>query len=451
MKASILGLSAAALLLAAMPTLPAFAQVGSDFTYQGKLELSGDLVNGSADFQFRLFSSSGGGSQIGSTQNVNNVNLVDGLFTLPLNFGSDAFNGDERYLEIAVRSPADSGSFVILTPRQKLTAAPYAQFSAKPWGTSGVNTFYNTGGVGIGTSSPNGKLDVRSGGGSYWQIDNTNGDLHTNGGTDGVSGIYNDNTAAAARTEIILNGQPRLVVNKNGGVGIGTTTPLRRFTVEDGGLFTARFQNSHPIASVVEFTNTVSNTTWELGVAGPDIPFGIIPGAMYFYRSGDEFGPPMVIAPNHWIGMGMNDPGFRLDLPNFGNADGRARANAWVTYSSARWKENVQTLDGALDKIMAMRGVSFDWKPEHGGKHDIGFVAEEVGQVVPEIVSWEKDGQWAQGMSYDRVTALTVEAIKEQQIQIESLQAANAELREQLENLMQHIEAKDIEAGAEMK
>jgi hypothetical protein len=451
MKASILGLSAAALLLAAMPTLPAFAQVGSDFTYQGKLELSGDLVNGTADFQFRLFGSSGGGSQIGSTQNVNNVNLIDGLFTLPLNFGSDAFNGAERYLEIAVRSPAGSGSFIILTPRQKLTAAPYAQFSAKPWGTNGVHTFYNQGGVGIGTSSPAGKLDVRSGGGSYWLIDNVNGDLHTNGGSDGVTGIYNDTLGNAARTEIIVNGAPRLAVNGGGGVGIGTTTPLRRLSVLDGGIFTARFENTHPIGSVVEFTNTASNTTWEFGVAGPEIPWGMIPGCMYFYRQGDEFGPPMVISPNHWIGMGVTDPGFRLDLPNIGNADGRGRANAWVTYSSARWKENVQTLDGALDTIKQLRGVSFDWKPEHGGKHDIGFVAEEVGQVVPEIVSWEKDGTWAQGMSYDRVTALTVEAIKEQQIQIESLQAANAELREQVENLMQHIAAKNIEVGAEMK
>jgi hypothetical protein len=151
----------------------------------------------------------------------------------------------------------------------------------------------------------------------------------------------------------------------------------------------------------------------------------------------------MTLAPNSWIGLGVTDPQFRLELPNIGNADGRARANQWVTYSSIRWKDNVKTLEGALDKVMHLRGVSFDWKPEHGGTHDIGFVAEEVGKVVPELVTWEKDGQWAQGLAYDRVTALTVEAIKEQQTQIEGNQRRidgllqeSAELQAKVEALM---------------
>jgi hypothetical protein len=457
MKASILGLSAALLLGATMIASPstAFGQsaLGSAFTYQGQIKLAGEVVNGTADFQFRLFNSSGGSTQIGSTQSASNVAVANGVFTLPLNFGADAFNGEARWLEIAVRSPAGAGNFVILTPRQPLNAAPYALFSAKPWGTNGSSTFYTNGNVGIGTSSPAAKLDVRSGGGSYWQIDNTNGDLHTNGGTDGVTGFYNDSTAAAARTEIILNGQPHLVVNKAGQVGIGTTAPTagRRLTVVDGGIFTARFENSHPIGSAVEFVNTASNATWEFGVAGPGIGFGIQPGSMYFYQANDPFGPPMVIAPNHWVGVGSTAPEFRLDLPNIGNADGRGRANQWVTYSSARWKENVETIDGALDMVKQLRGVSFDWKKEHGGSHDIGFVAEEVGRVVPEIVSWEKDGQWAQGLAYDRITALAVEAIKEQQSQIEDLMQANAEMRAQIAELMRHVPAMNGEVHAQVK
>jgi hypothetical protein len=286
----------------------------------------------------------------------------------------------------------------------------------------------------IGTTTPAGRLDVRTGG-AYFLIDSVNGDLHMNGGTDTVAGIFNDSAGLTARTDFIVNNQTHMSLNGAGHLGIGTTTPLRRLTVVDGGLLTARFENTHPVASVVEFANTASNVTWEFGVAGAEPAFGMPAGAMYFFRQTDPFGPPMVIAPNHWIGMGVTQPGFRLDLPNIGNADGRGRANAWVTYSSARWKENVQPIENALDTIMSMRGVSFDWKPEHGGAHDIGFVAEEVGAIVPEIVTWEEDGEWAQGLAYDRITALAVEAIKEQQGQIETLKQANDAMRMEIEEM----------------
>lgn len=440
MRTNVLGL-AAAMLSAAMTTMismPASAgfTLGTDFTYQGRLELAGDVVDGLADFQFRLFNSPEGTGQVGSTYAISEVDVNNGVFTVPVDFGSNAFNGDGRWLEIAVRSPAGSGNFVILTPRQYISATPYSILSLKPWGKNGNSTFYTDGNVGIGTTNPNGRFDVRSGNSSYWQIDSTNGDLHTNGGSDGVAGIYNDSNSTIARTELIVGGQPRLVANKFGAVGVGTTDPLRRFTVLDNNLFTARFENTHPVAAVVEFSNPTTAATWELGVVGSEHTAGMDPGAMYFFKQGAAE-VAMTIGPNQRIGMGVNDPAFRLDLPNFGTVDGRARANQWVTYSSERWKENVRPIDNALDVVKQLRGVSFDWKKEHGGTHDLGFVAEEVGKVVPELVTWEADGEWAQGLAYDRITALTVEAIKEQQAQIDALQQDNDELRKQVALLMQ--------------
>jgi polyhydroxyalkanoate synthesis regulator phasin len=53
------------------------------------------------------------------------------------------------------------------------------------------------------------------------------------------------------------------------------------------------------------------------------------------------------------------------------------------------------------------------------GKHEVGVIAEEVGAVVPEIVSWEKNGKDAQGVDYSRLTALLIEATKEQQALIQ--------------------------------
>jgi len=81
--------------------------------------------------------------------------------------------------------------------------------------------------------------------------------------------------------------------------------------------------------------------------------------------------------------------------------------------SSIRWKSNIQAIDNPLDKVLQLRGVYFDWDQEHGGEHDVGMIAEEVGKVLPEIVRYEEDGIYTSGMDYSKLTPLLVEAIKE--------------------------------------
>lgn len=90
--------------------------------------------------------------------------------------------------------------------------------------------------------------------------------------------------------------------------------------------------------------------------------------------------------------------------------------------SSIRWKNNIQPLSGALDKVLAMRGVYFDWDAEHGGQHDMGMIAEEVGKILPEIVLYEENGVDASGMDYSKLTPVLLEAIKAQQKMIEDLE-----------------------------
>jgi hypothetical protein len=131
---------------------------------------------------------------------------------------------------------------------------------------------------------------------------------------------------------------------------------------------------------------------------------------------------------NGYVGIGVTNPAFRLELPNQANPAGRGRANSWVTYSSMRWKEEIRPIENALERVMQLRGYHFRWKPEYGGTEDIGFLAEEVARVVPEVVSYEPDGQVA-GMDYSRLTALLVEALKQQQREI-------AELRSLVEQLL---------------
>ena len=84
----------------------------------------------------------------------------------------------------------------------------------------------------------------------------------------------------------------------------------------------------------------------------------------------------------------------------------------WFSPSSQRWKENVVTIDQPIDKLIALRGVYFDWDEENGGRHDVGFIAEEIGEILPEIVVYEDNGIDARGMDYTRMTPLLVEAMK---------------------------------------
>jgi hypothetical protein len=112
----------------------ASAPLSTSFTYQGRLTDGGNPANGSYDFRFILYDAEISGSQVGSTVNKDDVTVTDGLFTVKLSFGGGVFTGDERWLEIFVRPGASTGPYITLTPRQALTATPYAVYAlGAPW------------------------------------------------------------------------------------------------------------------------------------------------------------------------------------------------------------------------------------------------------------------------------------------------------------------------------
>jgi hypothetical protein len=177
-----------AALLLSIANTGAFAAtpLGTTFTYQGRLTQSGNPVNGSADFQMSLWDGPGVGSvQVGNTL-ARTAAVAGGTFTVDLNFGVGVFNGDERWLEIAVRFPSGgAGSFTTLTPRQRLNASPYAL--ALPGMMTRIDGTTPTiiGGF-AGNSVPSSVIGATiSGGGSAGQINAIHGDYGTiSGGAD---------------------------------------------------------------------------------------------------------------------------------------------------------------------------------------------------------------------------------------------------------------------------
>lgn len=100
--------------------------------------------------------------------------------------------------------------------------------------------------------------------------------------------------------------------------------------------------------------------------------------------------------------------------------NGSAEADSFLYTSDKKLKTNIKTLPDALDKIMQLRGVTFDWK--ENGESKVGLIAQEVEEVFPEMVSTDKN-TGLKAVEYGNLVAPLIEAIKAQQVEIEALRA----------------------------
>ncbi len=193
-------------MLLSVATSVAQTPLGSGFTYQGQLNLGGSPVDGTADLEFTLWDAVSGGNQVGATLAANNVSVVNGEFTVDLDFGNDALNGDERYLELAVRSPAGGGTFTTLSPAQPLAVAPYALSAINNWSLSGnAGTDPNTQFLGTTDNQP---LELRVNNQSMVRIEPS-----------GLVGTYpaGGNIIAGYQTNAVLAGVRGATISGGGG------------------------------------------------------------------------------------------------------------------------------------------------------------------------------------------------------------------------------------------
>jgi hypothetical protein len=162
----------------------ALTALGTTFTYQGRLSDGGSPANGSYDIRFILYDSESGGAQVGNTVIKTTVSVAGGLFNADLDFGTiaaavtpspspsvsptvtavptvgvvNAFDGNARWMEIAVRAGGTSGTFTVLSPRQSVSAVPYAFYAKAAGGFAVPLTASGS------TSGAQGALDVTQSG-----------------------------------------------------------------------------------------------------------------------------------------------------------------------------------------------------------------------------------------------------------------------------------------------
>jgi len=228
--------------------------------------------------------------------------------------------------------------------------------------------------VGIGVS-PSYKLDVAG------QARTTNGMLVDNGTTAGFFTTDSDNVNFGASTsgkglKLFTANTEKMRIDSSGNVGINATNPVEKLCVRS----TATYATS------IEYD---ASTRLRIGVAGS--------GVATFTTDNNAA------------------CAFTKDVVAYATSD-------------KRLKDNIKPLDNALDKINKINGVEFDWndtrdedgKPLHSYKgHDVGVIAQEIEEVLPEVVTTRDNGYKA--VKYEKIVPLLIEAIKEQQKQIEEL------------------------------
>ena len=117
----------------------------------------------------------------------------------------------------------------------------------------------------------------------------------------------------------------------------------------------------------------------------------------------------------------------KLDTNGNWHVDADVIAYSTSISSDKKLKTNISTLTDALDKTIKLRGVNFDWIDENKPNNQVGFIAQEVEKVLPEVVknveTLNKENETHKAVDYAAVVPLLVEAIKEQQKQIDELKS----------------------------
>lgn len=214
--------------------------------------------------------------------------------------------------------------------------------------------------------------------------------------------------------------------------GIGTTTPAVKLHIRSNGS-TLRLEGSDH--TYMEFfpQGALTRFGWVGYPSANSNDFTISSqsavGSLLLYTNNSE---RFRINASGNVGIGTSTPSVRLQVA------GDIIANSIAGSSDARFKTNVFPIENPLQKVLQLRGVTFDWKTKEFPNRKftenraLGFIAQEVEQVIPEVVQTEKTAEGYKSVQYDKVVALLVEAIKEQQKQIEQLQQKVKELTEKV-------------------
>ena len=464
-----------ALSLVLLMSHSALADVPDEITYQGRLLYNGNPVTSATSIVFRLYQISSGGSAVWTETHGSVTPDSNGIYTVVL--GETVAVPDDYdvlWLELAV-----AGS--TLSPRKQLTSAPFVLRA----GT--LADLYVTGNVGIGIAAPAGKLEVSTGG-SGGQQGSFGDDI---AGSQWISVGYRSLAGKAAlfghtsssgiawmglAGDSVDNGQG-LIVKQGGNVGIGTTIPGAKLEIASGvsthmildtsegaGNNTIRFTKNSTGQGRIGYDDASGFNLWNsndnklvtvtnsglvgIGTSEPDTLFHVNGNAHFSAGIGiGSEGPD----PNTTFKV-VGHYGTKLIEAFDDNAMGTPRftvtrggsvlvGGATVHASDLRLKDDIATMENALELVSFLRGVSFNWKQDLGKdpSRQMGLIAQEVEEVIPQVVHTFDNAMGTKGVAYGQLVAVLVEAVKELKSENEARERQNRALNERIEALEEII------------
>ena len=376
-------------------------------------------------------------------QAASNFN-ISGNGTASGTLSADTVNVTTQYNIAGVRilsSPGDDNTFVGRAAGQENTSGARNAFFGALTGQSNTigsfNSFFGMGAGRAGFATTTGNFNSFFG--YFAGNDNVIGSNNTAVGREATVGA-NLNFATAVGAFAQVDQSDSLVLGAISGfngattstkVGIGTTTPNTRLTLGTGVPWT--FSGWTAALNL----QNVSALGWEANASGQRFGIGQTAGGLYFFRTPSPFGNT---ANQAFYDLVISDAGFvginTVTAParNF-HVNGRARVGnipleasaAQVCFnnsgdllqcgaSSLRLKQNVRPYPHGLDIVRHLRPISFDWKED--GRTDIGLGAEDVARVAPTLTFTNEQGEPI-GVKYEKLSLLLINALQEQQAQIE--------------------------------
>ena len=375
----------------------------------------GNAANAAASYYFRVRDIGAAGYTPFYIRGDGNVGI--GTTTPTAKFevnllNTNGWNGNKK----AARFVAPDNNFY-LDLNTYIVANGNVGYQFSPNGNTGL-CISTPGNVGIGTTTPtNAKLQFANEvGNKITMYDHGNNVAYGFGINGGNLCAYMPLGSKFSIRDNNYNGAEKFVVTSDGNVGIGTSTPTNKLQVHGGDGLSLGFGPS-PTGEGIGSKRTAGGNQWGLD----------------FYTNSAA---RMSLTNAGNVGIGTTAPAYKLHVL------GDIRCYNLYTNSDRRYKTNIQTLGGAMGKIMAMRGTTYDFAanrlPEgyKAGKQ-VGLIAQEMEAVMPELVSEDAEGM--KSINYIGVIPVLVEALKEQheviaekETRIAALEAQNTELQGRL-------------------
>lgn len=339
--------------------------------------------------------------------------------------GTSLFNG-----KLQVIDPSNNG-LRVQTNAAGGTVASFGGFGAFQVDAPGISggrfIVQENGNTGLGTNAPTARLHVA--GNSVF-----NGNVTITGTLNAPlpNSILNT-TSVQPSSNFNISGNGIV----GGNVGIGTTNPFSRLDVRGDIYVGMSVQPSVVWQNAIVVSNDGGDPFNNLRIDGSG-------NNLYFIarsQTGAATGAGIIFR-TATAGWGETDrlkidPNGRMalyQLASSGTTQLCRNDIAQISYcsSSARYKDNIADFRRGLDLIDRLRPVSFDWKTN--GQTDMGLVAEEVADIEPLLATFNETGE-VEGVKYDRVAVVLVNAVKEQQRQIDAQQKLIEEQRAEIESL----------------